>query len=84
MKIMENSKEEGFRGILILPENMDTLINENLGIHNLINENLSIHMFCLNFESNFTFFYRNFLILNISFSNKRDRTNVLVLSSNRY
>lgn len=59
MKIIEASREEGFRGILILPEDMDNFVNEKLGIQHFISDHFSIHMFCLNFEGKFSFFVDN-------------------------
>ncbi|CAF0816500.1 unnamed protein product [Brachionus calyciflorus] len=50
LRTLNNTDEEGRRGILLLPTNIDSCVNENLGIHHLLNNTLAVHTFCLNFN----------------------------------
>lgn len=74
IKITEESRKEGLRGILILPEDLDNYINEKLGIQHFVTEKFSIHMFCLNFESNLIFFFKFSINLNLLVLNQLDKT----------
>lgn len=52
LKCLDNTRDAGTRGILLLPSELDNVINGKLNI-NLFQNNLLVHMFCLNHEGNY-------------------------------
>ena len=53
MSIRDKTREEGTRGILLLPANVDLLLTRRspLGLIDYERQSLAVHMFCLNYKS---------------------------------